>query len=301
MKTGARIRSALSGAVLLLVIAVLSGCGAATGTEGSDAGEPTVVDGVAELDPAIEQISTPIDQYGLSTLDSRIIDYATLLGKRNCLKDRGLSFEVVKPFDSFDDPPGGNVEKGGTPNRRWGLWSVESAAKWGYDFPPPNAAQKELQRVNAIAVPVEQQTAYDECFEYAVRTGGVGVGKLFGPNGDTISYRALLHTDAMDTDAGKKAYADWEACLDRQGLSPDPKNPFSPAGLSTMNTEEQINTAILDATCKQDTEMVQRLADIDSAYEQQFIDENEAALVAWRQEIDAMVVKAKKIIRANAG
>jgi len=292
-----------TGAALLLICGVaLAGCSTAGQTSEQQAPEfadLTVITGAAKLDPVMESITLPVDQYGMTVLESHVIDYAGLLLQKECMAEQGVDFLVVKPFNSFDDPPGGNFEGGATPNHTWGLWSVDTASKWGYED-PPNELREALLAANGAPMAATDGAVADKCFKNVVDTSGIGVAELLGDD-TTITYRAQFHTFPEDTPEGKKAYGDWVSCLEKKGLSPARDNPFIPAGALEMSKEDQISTALTDAKCKQETNMIQRLADIEAAYQEVFIDKNEAALVAWRKEIQAMVDDAEETIRAREG
>lgn len=298
MKKGARVRSRLGGAALLFAVA-MSVASCSSQTQGSE--KLQVVSGAAHLDESTETITTPIDAYGMSVLEGRIIDYANNLEEQKCMKGRGLAFPVVKPFTSYDDAPGGDVEDGGSPDRKYGVWNVESAARYGFDLAPVSPRLKELQALNSAKVSPTVQSAQDACFEYVVKHVGVATIKLYGESGNTITYRARQHPAAALTPSGHKAYQAWGDCLRDHSLKAGTENRFQPAGVASMSKEQQINAAIIDATCKQKTGLIQRLSDIDAAYEQQFIDANEAALNTRRKAIEAMVAKSKKIISEDAG
>lgn len=304
MTTGARFSGAKGGAALLLACGLfLAGCSTAEAPDSAESApsfsDLKVVPGAAKLDVATEAITLPVDQYGMSVLESRIIDYAVLLQQKGCMAEKGVDFPVVKPFNSFDDPPGGDYEGGPTPNHIWGLWNLETAAKWGYED-PPNELQERMMAANATPLSAEGEKAASSCREEVSAASSVGVDKLFGDD-TSITYRAQFHTLPEDTPAGKEVYASWAACLAKDGLKPAEDNPNIPAGALEMGREDQINAAIKDVTCKQETGMIQQLADIEAAYQAVYVAKNEAALVAWRAKIQDMVDESEDIIRAREG
>ncbi len=300
---GARTSHHARGFALLsagILISLLVGCSAFenTGTPKSQAdGSPAVVAGSAKLDSSTQSITFPIDKYSMSVLEGHIIEYAALLLKKDCMQRQGLDLLLIKPFESFNDPSGGNYEGGATPNHIWGLWSVSAASKWGYEDPPSPLRDRMIAANGATLSPADA-AVLDACSATVRDSKGLSVDKLLG-DGTTITYRAQLHTYPENTTAGKKAYADWTSCLRKANLAPTPSDPFIPAGALAMSKEEQIEVALTDVKCKQSTGMIQQLADIEAAYQQVYVDKNQAALVVWREKIQTTVDRAKDVIHAR--
>lgn len=301
MRRGARFSSGLGGAVLLLLAAGgLIGCSqpadlAKTSTM------PRVVAGVAKLDERIESVTKPLDRFDLTMLELSVIDYAANLGAKECAAADGVVEEIPKPFASYQDPPGGYAYGGEVPDRLYGVWSPELAARWGFKHPPFSETTQQLQK-NEEPASDHDTAIIQKCYLEVSKSTGVGGRALYGEDGQTVIARAHQHPDAQSTREGKAVSQQWVACIGKHSLAPDPESSsFEIKGEDAMTQEQAIKAALIVVQCKHDLGLIQKLSDIDAAYEQAFIDKNEAALVAFRKNIDAMVVKAKTLIASYGG
>ncbi|ALE92116.1 hypothetical protein AOC05_06855 [Arthrobacter alpinus] len=66
--------------------------------------------------------------------------------------------------------------------------------------------------------------------------------------------------------------------------------------VSMTDKQSQIKTALTDIDCKEKTNYIKRLADIDATFQAAYIGQHESALNRIKADKDAAVEKAKHII-----
>jgi hypothetical protein len=65
----------------------------------------------------------------------------------------------------------------------------------------------------------------------------------------------------------------------------------------SWNDEQQLTAVLTEAKCSDDLNFTQQAADINAAYEQEYIDANQAELNAIRQLAEERVAKATQILQ----
>lgn len=96
----------------------------------------------------------------------------------------------------------------------------------------------------------------------------------------------------------KAAREEWWDCLRDEGLVPQTGDADWGPPVPT-ELEEQIRVAIIDASCKEETDLVQRLGDVEARFQAAFIASEEAALREQRDEVDVVLREARAIVGAG--
>lgn len=265
------------GAITALVC--LSACGA----QNSSPAQQSIARGsaTAQLDYTTGQIRFPLDAYRPTRAELVTASNAQTAEINTCVKAHGL------PLDPFplDDPAATS------PNHLYGVWTEDFAKKYGYY---PGEASKGQQTLSRHSLQLEkfttaQKTQLSDCerTSSAKNTLMAMTDSLALP--EELSGRA---SDAARQDADyKAAVKEWQSCMSGRGYKTG--EDLQVQGVNTDDKQTQIRTAVVEVECKNQTKLVQRLADIQASYEATLIAENEAALKTHRDKLDAAVTEAK--------
>lgn len=251
----------------------------------------------ATLDVSTETITWPLDRYALSVAEMDTVYYAQDLLTRNCARAKGVDLPVVPRGLSVPATnPRGTVLGGGERNRTWGPWNPEWAAKWGEKQPPPSAQSQALMELNSS--PTEREDVRAACFAADdVQSLQEGLDEAMAQ--DTVVGRAFGTAvgQAEKDSRSLKAAADWAQCMNQGGvpIKGDGLGVFFETGGEELSEEDGIARALIDTGCKEKVSLVQRMADIEAAYQLQYIEKHQSALTAERAKTDEIVNRAKAI------
>ena len=285
LRSGRRRRAARSGAIgtatVLGVAGLYSGVAALPGLGGTDPG-PATTSSPATTEPAPSPTTAPptpptVEEGPQTTTSAAVVDeeagtitlpldawmwdqaeWATSLTAVDlfvdrCLADRGLVDEYV-----FGGPyPVENV------TRSYGVWREEVLLESGYasvhDVLDENWAGESLAADHPRAA--EQV----ECHTAALEAGlgyDPSVFEEVAPEGVGWPY---------ETPEGLAALEDWRTCLRAQGLTPVEHESPVPAEAWDAGLDEQVRIGRIDLACKEQTDFVQRLADVEAALQTEYI------------------------------
>lgn len=225
----------------------------------------------------------PLDAYDATEMEILTALYAQDLEIRDCMAEAGLDFPVS---DRRKIPA--------EPYRVFGIWSEQEAARYGYEWPDPPSEDRDSQTSDAPDEPEAWYTTHDACISPQVKALSI-------PQ-PTVAERTAYDTgvDGADSPAVLAVKKEWGACLSKNGVTP-PTDSWVPDGAQNVDKATEIKVALIDVRCKEETDLVQRLADIDAAAQSKVIEKKQAALVAQRQKITESVDKARAVIAAHGG
>ncbi len=287
-----RVHSALGAVTLALAIAA-SVCGADTVRP-----DPTAT---ARLDRDHGQIILPIDEYLSDDATETTMTRARLAIMRSCLQSKGHN--GTKPPQSDDHT---ELE-----DRRYGLWLPERARTHGFDVPGPKPVAAETPTPPGGWSDEDDpafNAAYDECVP-EVMDQMEAVSSPMTPTGSGSAVPIMLQAWAKARQSPEWAAArdDWSRCLIDAGLTPVGEDdgwtsrealalpaPGSPEGRSDQAEREEIRIAVIEAECNEQTDLTQRLGDIEAGYQAALIKGNEAALA------EEKLVTAERLEAARA-
>lgn len=221
-------------------------------------------------------ISLPLDAYGLSYGEGRQLDYVRELALGECLRAAGYQFD---PIDRRSEPP--------PRSRRYGVWSVESAAARGY-LPPPKTRgelQQEAASRELASWRGERLIALQGCSATA------DAFNVVQPLSSDTAARALHH-EVLSSDMGKSVVAEWRRCLTKAGVEMDEESMWISVRFSIHLTRDHVADAVKDARCKIRTRLVERLAGLEAKLQRNFIADHSPALRDQRSKVEAALERA---------
>ncbi|MBB2923381.1 hypothetical protein [Cellulomonas cellasea] len=301
LASGRRRRLARAGGVtvgtLVLVLAValgvsaLPGPGEAALPAGPTPGEPTAAASASAAGPTADAAPAfPVVDVGAGTvrrpLDDWLLDeteQSLLQGAADHSADACLEAAGYGEHSSFSGLP---------PTRRgfvdYGVWRSADVEARGYqdlvvEFDEPVA------RGDRPAPTEEFYAASRACF---------GAARDQGLMYDPADFEQLAPegwTSALRTDAGRAVAAEWAACLAEQGVSTPPVDDgvMVPVGVLDAPLDEQVRIGLLDVACKEQLDVVRRLASIDADQQLAYIERARPYLEALRPVQQAALAKAR--------
>jgi len=190
-------------------------------------------------------------------------------------------------------------------NRRYGISDPSEAAQYGYHLPNYTASQPQYQvsateqeilvgHLGTDFRPTPGPTTYN----------GVPIPHNGCIGSSTAKLGATLNTqlpDQLDSEslsisqskpAVQTALHAWSACMKSKGYRVD--TPFNAAALAPSSdgpspTSQEIQVAMADVGCKQQTGLIKIWFTAETAVQDQQIDQNQLALTQLRRQIDAAV------------
>lgn len=251
-------------------------------------------DVTAVLDSSVESIVFPIDAYFVDPTALGRITQANALLVDACMKEKGRSY----PPAQYDLSSASKI-----PDTAYGIWSVEAAAKFGYELDP--ALTESIEAANKALIAASQsdpdwENAYASCLE---TTESIPLPGRDYQADDVIELTALPTSIRADAKvlASKNplwnaARLEWSECLVSNGLNlqEEVESPWSPE--VPEDKEGNIRTAVIDTTCKQQTGLVEKLSSLEARYQTAMIEMNLTALNEVATKEKAVVDRADKVI-----
>ena len=199
--------------------------------------------------------------------------YAQDLLTRNCARAKGVDLPVVpRGLTVPGTSPRGTVLGGGERNRTWGPGILNG---------PPNGA---------MATPAVGSVSSSHGAERVSDRARRRAHSMFAADDVQSLQEGLDEAMAQDTVVGRafgtavgqaekdsrslKAAADWAQCMNQGGVSVkgDGLGVFFETGGEEFSEEDGIARALIDTGCKEKVSLVQRMADIEAAYQLQYIE-----------------------------
>lgn len=254
------------------VLVLLAGCGAQTQ-------DLPTADGSAVVDPVSGTIELPLDRYGMTDTERRTLEYAFDVVVSECMAARGFEYAVIDRREI-------QVKS----DWRYGVWVESEVAKYGYGF-PTDPATAELEKLNSAEYPPGWHDANTEC-------GHEGASVVIAEPLTTEQQAFNYYDVVMASDQAEDVVREWKDCLDDQGVTP-PNDGWMPPEAEDAPTEQQIAIALVDVRCKDDVDLVERLADLEADAQQATLDEREAEFAEQRAAIDEALQAAQQLSSAG--
>ena len=297
---------------LLSASFLLSACQAADTTQ--DTTEPDY-NVHAELDVATSRVIFPSTPFQMTHEEDQIIATAYNVAVNKCAQEElGINAQYPEFISLQSDVYEMFYE--------YGPWTEDMATRFGYVAPMteadmrangivrdnvsadtqssdagiPELSDAELERVNKECRTKPEVKQFDP----------IGIDNLRPAALDTLN-DADMGLKVKKNKRGQAVFEDLKECYSRNGIafekSREEEISSSPIEVSGANhwaiNEEQIKLALKDVACKNEVNMIQRLADIRAAYEAPVVQENEKEFQAYRKQIDDLVTKANAYINEN--
>jgi hypothetical protein len=185
-------------------------------------------------------------------------------------------------------------------SRLYGVWLPTEARRHAYATPPPSAAARRLLRYNQrfSELPPAERRAFTRC---ANRARALGVGEPL-PS-DEVALQ--IYESALRSRSAQAALEQWLECLRRAGIEPprasDSRWLPAAAGRGRLDRPAAVAIAIADVECKDRTDLVSRLAEIEARGQSEWMQGHLRSLVAQRQRLMEALHRAERMIARLSG
>jgi hypothetical protein len=303
MRIGTRVAPA---AALALSALLAVACGS-----GSDHSEPAI--GAIRTVTTTSELVLPLDAYGLGTKEYGTVTRAAWHLARACLRRFGSEYTLPEAALTSSAP---NFEH---PNeRRYGLYDPESAGVRGYNVAPEqrppienvrtfawNPSEAELLLVRGPGAGATGPPPPLDLEGRPLPDGGcrgeadrILAGGAPVPANDNLP-NELAHELFKKAEADSRvraAMVQWSGCMARAGYTYatiwEPNDRRWPEEAS----EEEIATAKADVRCKRETNLVGTWFTVETAYQQQVIDERAEELAAVQTYSRSLAANAARVL-----
>ncbi|MEY9855941.1 hypothetical protein ABH935_001545 [Catenulispora sp. GAS73] len=296
----------------MAVTAILvAACSSGAGHPAGGSTEPPVSSTPAITDPAA--LALPIDAYKITNDQYQKIDAATIAVEISCMKRYGFDYGSYVVPSTGPNGPDQNA-------RRYGVVDPAVASQYGYHphNPPQSTTRPPVPKMsdvmfsvlgsgagphvglptpatyNGVAVP--KGGCVGEA-ENKLDTGGTDIG--LGGVVQKIGSDGFNHS--LSDDRVKAAFAAWSSCMQAVGYTY--ATPNDAANDPNWHTESvstsEIATATADVRCKQKTNVIGIWFAVESAYEQQMIEQHAPELAQVKKNIDDALKRADAAVGAS--
>lgn len=212
----------------------------------------------AVIDESAGTITLPLDAWLPSRQERAVTRSArdVYLARCTTAAGRGDIVDLVGPV---------RVPSGTGNEQSYGAWRVETLEQWGYEQPGlDDALPNRIGAADAAATELVsscQQSGIDEGL--AVAPGQLDVLALEGVEAPVAF---------TGTAAGRVVLAEWRGCLADRGVEPPAEGGgMVPPAAVDASLDEQVRIGRIDIACKDELDVVQRLADVDAAEQREYI------------------------------
>lgn len=282
----------------VLAIALLASCGV---TESTPSAETHLLDGESDnpndykrdmtataiLDDDTGEIVLPLEQFFMSRDEQSIVNGAIILSMASCIHDAGYPALWV-PFG----------ERERKESQRYGRWVLEYAEKYGYSDIPDPVSQEIRAHEIAFAEYYFEETnipeydkVVDECGDNGEDTEIIASAFEDAAPPEVLEMRELSYNLMKETPEGQAAENEWRQCVEEGGLVVEEvDNEYAIKDVSYIDADEDsIRAAIIDVRCKEKTNLVKRLSDIEASFQAPVLKKYEAELVEMRSSVEESI------------
>ncbi len=291
-------RQLLIGMCVLTLAACLGGCMSrgdtpATVTTSSDRARNARY--VAEVSEGTGKIIFPVDRYEMTQEEQLLEKSAQYLDLALCMHKQGMPAYWSPEATVMRDE-----------NTRYGRWVMKNAEEFAYTRIPNKVLDDAFivddlfrKKFHDVIDSKEYTDAQEHCLNNPAEDLIMAESLTF-PN--EVSRIGQESYDLMlSSEEAHQVFADWERCLNDEGLSRDPDDPYSILGVDYSRVDENtIRIAVQDVRCKQTTNFVQRLADIEASFQGPVVERYESELAAYSESIEKIVDNRKKFLADHA-
>lgn len=285
--------SRLVGVVLVLV--GLSGCAGGSEKVGGEDEQALAPDRSfkAEINYETGEIFLPSEKYKITWAEYTIIDNASQHFLAECINENSDYDYPYLPTPSYQK----------SEDRRFGIWKIDNAQQVGYTLPRTEAEQERLDRADAEEKELAELSetarevlskAESDCAE-SLSKQPISQNKV--PKFPTLPSG---YSQAYASEEGASIHAEWEACLNENGLELDPEvSPFAIKGITGEKNEQDIKIAVIDVQCKTEVDYIHRMANLVAAYEGPYVKKYESELQEYYDAQLVVLESAKEYIAKN--
>ncbi|WP_250445644.1 hypothetical protein [Actinotalea sp. C106] len=207
----------------------------------------------ALVDREAGTITMPMDELDLEPHDRAAGQNAHRHFMSRCMEDQGFSdlWEFDGPLPVQDSP---------SRKQPYGVWRSSDVRDEGYRPLLEHVAYAEDGR----QLGDEEVDAIAEC-ESALVDAGLGLD-LDALDEVARAPGSLGWGSGLDTDEGRAIYSEWKRCLTESGVRPpELDHGWLPEDVLDAPLDEQVRIGLVDVTCKESLDLVQRMGDLDAA------------------------------------
>ncbi|GAA1406080.1 hypothetical protein ACFQZ4_01345 [Catellatospora coxensis] len=291
-----RLARGVAGAVVFALLGTAAGCAQEDPAAGQGAPPIGALLPVGDL----RTFSLPLDPYLIGPDQTRPISQATEALARSCMLRFG-----------FDMPPSPVIPAPYTRHeRRYGLIDAAAAAVDGYrpskaiaaggrkpERAPFSAAAQAVVTGNGPKVHNGLAVPDGGCMGEARRRLEEGIGKVSQPDlAEQLSRDSYARS--QEDDRVVQAFGRWSECMSRAGFDyTDPHQAINdPGWQGDRPGEREIATALADARCKKEVDLVAIWATVETAYQQQAVQRHGEALREIAQALQTRLTNAARIV-----
>lgn len=294
-RRAARRASAIGGAAVL-AIGIALGAAPAMRLLTDDV-RPAVLpeDREVVVDTTNGTITLPLDRYFLTETEQAEVRHASALAMHECAADRGYAISDLASR-SFLTPW---TEPNPIGDRRFGVWWMPSAETFGYGTSGvPSNTYGVSDETGGRARTGEQRDILDEC-------GQTPTVQQFWPDTELSEHTPDFVGLALESSAGRAALDDWDACLVTHGLYRREQGgrwDVTDGERRSNGTPAEYGdnlgpaSAVVDARCKADVDLVDRLTQMVADRQAPFIAAHRSELTAIRVALDNSLDRARDYV-----
>lgn len=281
----------LGGALAIGMLFSLAACAGPTVVDASDVErDPTAK---AVLDYENVQITYPLDKFSLSNEEEDVIYRAREQIIGECLVKNG---QVNMPYTPSPEE-----------DRDFGIWNVERAQRYGFAIPEETSEDQDSTASNPDLESQRQHCVDDPAVSEKLSsvTPDLWLDLALYESSVVEQVRSAAYTAASELSEWDNARSDYSACLRESGLTLN-EDGWGSKEHATMNaegsesgtaaSEAEIRIAVSEATCNQQVDLTQRLADLVASYQAPLIAQNEAALQEESDDIRSKLSAAREAL-----
>jgi len=238
------------------------------------------------LDWETATIFLPLDRYGLTPRESQIVDVAGSIEFARCVNQTNnvpseAAQEAVRYLTTIPM----------VSHWLYGWWDVTYIAQFGYhgiSDPPLAFSRDHPERAPDCIIQVQNENLTTT---FNGNDSNSDLGQL-----------AKVSLDAYDQTMANASFRDlqsnWRDCARNAGYVVETEYDSSAIHVDDSWSEEQVlQAALVEAQCADDMGYTQQVADIEAAYQTQYISGHEAELAQIRKNMDERVAQATQILK----
>ncbi|MHA7135055.1 hypothetical protein [Oerskovia turbata] len=249
--------------------------------------DPPATPSRAVVDETAGTVTLPLDEWFLSRQELAVVTSAREAYLARCMTDAGFgdTVELVGPVRD----PSGNADA-------YGVRTVDSVEAAGYTlvpgYPLDYVVPRNQFRNGDAAVETQRSTCFGEL-------------RALGIDWDVDRFEEIAPTGWMPfahSDEGRAVLAEWRQCLEDKGVTAPAVDSTSmiPPGALGASRDEQVRIGRIDVACKDDLDVVRRLADIDAAQQWEYI-ERARTYLEERRTVEQAALAASEAYLASQG
>ncbi|NUU18788.1 hypothetical protein HP550_16165 [Cellulomonas humilata] len=244
------------------------------------------------IDTTDGTITLPLDRYFLTETEQAEVLHASALAMHECAADRGYVISDAASMALLTP----STEPNPIGDRRFGVWWMPSAETYGYaTWSTPGNDYGVADALWGEARTDEQWEILDEC-------GRTPTVQQFWPDAELGEPTPDFQKRALDSGAGQAAVRDWDACLATHGLHETGgwgvTDGTRNSGDTPADNGEPLgpDSAVIDAQCKADVDLVERLTQMVADRQAPFIAAHRSELTVIRIALDESLRRARAYI-----